>query len=40
VRGETLSGGFAITVARFGAGDMLVIITVYANYSNEVHHEV
>jgi len=40
VRGETLSGGFAITVAKFGADDMLVIITVYANQSNEVHHEV
>ncbi len=36
MRGETLSGGFAVTVAKFGANDMLVIITVYADRPNEV----
>lgn len=40
VRGETLGGGFAITVAKFGANDMLVIITVYAVQPNEVQDEV
>ena len=40
VRGETLTGGFAITVVKFGANDMLVIITVYADRTNEVKDEV
>ncbi len=40
VRGETLAGGFAITVAKLGANDMLVIITVYADRPNEVQNEV
>lgn len=40
VRGETLAGGFAITVAKLGANDMLVIITVYAERENEVRDEV
>lgn len=40
VQGETLAGSVAITVAKFGANDMLVIITVYADRPNEVQDEV
>ncbi|MBI2882847.1 MAG: DUF4258 domain-containing protein [Candidatus Methylomirabilis oxyfera] len=40
VRGETLAGGFAVTVAKIGANDMLVIITVYVDRANEVQDEV
>ena len=37
VRGETLAGASAVTIAKLGAGNMLVIITVYMDRLEEEH---
>ena len=40
VLGETLAGARAVTIAKLTAENMLVIITVYVDPSNEVEHEM
>ena len=37
VLGETLAGTSAVTIAKLGAGNMLVIITVYMDRLEEEH---